>query len=798
MPCFLFLVKVLDHSKFFLLFQRLNVISPQTSIIKMSETFNPDLLKAKLADLKCDELRGFIRSSDMKINGLSRIAKPELVRALVRHLQTPRVAAWLYSKDDAALKYARETGTHKDGYLRNYQPSREEMIVYRLRHRHRIMSGKLDQIYSDRAGQCTAIGQKAPKFGAGVDNDCPRGYAMLDSTGCCANLESMVGLWPMKDINECHECTDGEPCDKCDDLSPTERIYMQSQVKSANENTAALKESTFRSARDAETTLGFVAELQKLMIAKLGAEFDQFMSQVNSTEEMCDMNPHDLELAEQEISTKLDSTLNMGSKIAGATLWGLQTLTFGSISVMGMILWKLLAFFAKVAKGVMWVVGNVYTGVKTVTLAVLNPVWSVSCRLASAGQKLAWFIMTNPAQARMLLTVAKGVKKGLCRYIGSSLSQSMVLAALEHRMCQSDLECSKNRGDARFVTLDRKVATELSRLSQSVGELAKKLHDSSKVKPISQFMYDNGIGLYAIVVKHWDNTLLQQFWLETAAYSQGVYEKALGWGSNTLEKATTFVSDMEKADKPVIDPYYQTAASSWAPPAIPRTPPRVPPVGGFKKPVGMTDEQLQREREKMIHKMTEEEPTWGIAAGWFNSAVASVRETAANTATSIKNKVVDGAEFVADSGLANKFMQNIVNNDKVKAGFVKAGKIGGATLGGMMKGIPVFGGGLSAFMGEVGALIAETTVDSMSEVTKLYIMKSDMTHSFQLVLEILDLETCLMEMTEVQRRFPLLCARIILSKRLAAEYAAARLGATVMDIQKSLTDALDEDIKLVK
>lgn len=80
----------------------------------------------------------------------------------------------------------------------------------------------------------------------------------------------------------------------------------------------------------------------------------------------------------------------------------------------------------------------------------------------------------------------------------------------------------------------------------------------------------------------------------------------------------------------------------------------------------------------------------------------------------------------------------------------------------------------------------------------LYIMKSDMTHSFQLVLEILDLETCLMEMTEVQRRFPLLCARIILSKRLAAEYAAARLGATVMDIQKSLTEALDEDIKLVK
>lgn len=662
----------------------------------MSITYDSSILKSKLKKLNCKTLRRFLRSL-VSLPNVSRIRKDDLVLAILRELKKPKKWKYISSKLDESCE--RITQKQKNSVVGSgwflSKPTIEDTIICRLYSRTNTLERVSNKMYSER--KCKN-GERRPEWGKTSNSDCPRGYAILNQGGCCININEHIAIWNTEKMKKA--------CVDCDNLSQQDKEYWTGMMNRGVDNTKTLGDTKFTNQTDASLTLGYVAEFQKSLILKLGSQFDSILADTDDGDDYCSMTSEEIDdsFSQHRPSTAESaySYVSKVSKVANVAKTGLYVAgtTLGLAYEGGKIIaWALLKLWAIIRT----ILGWSLTAVMNVTLGVINAGWKIGCKISTIGQKIAYFLVSDPKQARMFLTLAKSVKKGMCRYMGNYLKDSPLLAALEHRL----------------VT-DESNIKSIDTVKKESLKIADTIKNDTKNSTLFEYMVSNGIGIAGIVAQYWDGSIMREYYTKTYQASLEYYQDAFGFHPPTPPRNNRNISASVTEN---------ALLTSFGP----------------------TAKQLDDEMRSEIVKMVKDDPVSGIMANmWsmFNGVVGEIN---------------DAVGVAMDSGIHTNMMEKMVSSDGFKRIANKSGRVIFAGVGGMLSGIPVVGGAIAAVSEEVGGMVGDATVEVTKDTIKLVVYKADLLKSFQLLIEVLDLDACLKEMPQIKQNFPTLYSRLELA-----------------------------------
>ena len=512
-------------------------VNVQKSDLTMKDREFSEKVKKILMTINCSELRKFIRAMDMKLNGITKLPKSDLVDSLMYRLKSEQVSTWLYTKLKDSVEFAESESIQ----LPNATPwheqiPKEEQIIYRLYLRFDAMKKVHEAKYEKLAPECKKHKQVKPKYGSGVDSDCPKGHIMLDETGCCVNMDMVLKghVWSSDIIKEGLE--------KAKTLANSQAEFVKDYFANAKRNLENLDSEKFRSEADLKASMNFMALMQQKVSKDMAENIDYFLQFAN-TEDVCDLEGEELTVG----ITKYWATFK--SMLSPQTYFSKETLQVAEsakrvVGTLLYMLWKAIYISFKVLKivafdfllpGVSFVVRTAWGGVK---------------KLASIGEKFAHLIMNDPGKARLILAVANKVKKGLCRYIGEKIANSSVMQFLECQLANKTMLDQTTEEDKK---------KELDSQLDNVDTIKDKLQAAAtRGLSLAQMLIQLNIGLVKMIAEYFDLRIFKAWICEFNAHVQ---KASVNFGERveSLDKKQRVKSEKRKADAKIAEEY-----AKWA------------------------------------------------------------------------------------------------------------------------------------------------------------------------------------------------------------------------------------------
>ena len=223
-----------------------------------------------------------------------------------------------------------------------------------------------------------------PAYGAYGSRDCGPGFIQVQAGGCCVRIENLISLWDV-------EGAENNLSKIAGDLGEGEALELRNYLaQGTRELDEALSTSSFKSRKEAKFVMEVLSTMQNQMTTRLGQKLDELLQQGGGGDVMCE----DVSGGEGGENTKSASGFLafLNATVADPVLRGL--------------------------KGLWWVMRKVF-GFLWSTMRVV--VGGVARGLKSMGEKIAYFLVSNPRQARVMFAVAKQFRDRACTWLGEHL-----------------------------------------------------------------------------------------------------------------------------------------------------------------------------------------------------------------------------------------------------------------------------------------------------------------------------------------------------------------------------------------
>ena len=512
-------------------------LSLQKSELTLKDRHFADKVQKVLMGISCSDLRKFIRATGMKLNGIKKMAKSDLVESLMYRLKTKEVEQWLYTKLKDSVEFAEaESIQIPNGTAWHEQIPKHEQIVYRLYRRYDALKSIHEKKYEKLAPVCKKHKQVKPIFGSGVDSDCPRGHIMLDETGCCVNMDMVLKghVWSADVVKEGLE--------RAKHLAGSQAAFVKDYFENAKKSLESLDLAKYRSEADMKASMNFLALMQQKVAKDMAENFDYFLQYAN-TDEVCDLEGEELTSGIAKYWNKFKTLVSPSTYFSAETLQIAETAKriVGTILYM---LWKLIylnfkilhmAVFDFLIPGVTFVVRTAWGGAKT---------------LVTIGQKFAHLIVTDPGKARIILAVANKVKKGLCKYIGEKIANSPLMQYIEGKLSNKTMD---------EETTEEDKTKELNTQLNNVDMVKDKLQAAAtRGLSLAQMYIQLNIGLVTIITDYFD---IKSFKAWICEFNAHVEKATVNFGErvDSLDKRQREKKKKEKSDAKIAEEY-----AKWA------------------------------------------------------------------------------------------------------------------------------------------------------------------------------------------------------------------------------------------
>lgn len=336
-------------------------------------------LQKLLVEKKCAELQLFARVVRVR-------DRPDLVQRDLLQMKRSELAAVLIATMQAefeatgSLRFAvtPDCRTARGGGLFARGPTEEQMLVCSLEQAGVARRAKLAALRRSRP--CSGASQLTPEYGLRGGADCPAGYTQLSPNGCCERINEYAQVTTSADVAKALRVQTV--------LTPQEAAALQTAAAAGEEEltNAVTGGVRLESTRSAKFVFELLGSLQNNLLSTLGRQVDELLRErVDGGAQACEDEVEDVQ-----------TTASLASKLASGAQ---DTIATGLKS-----LWWLL----RKVFGYTWTAMRVTIG-------------KVGRTLFTVGEKMAYFIVTNPRQARVLFAVAKLFRNRVCRWLGEQL-----------------------------------------------------------------------------------------------------------------------------------------------------------------------------------------------------------------------------------------------------------------------------------------------------------------------------------------------------------------------------------------
>jgi hypothetical protein len=165
-------------------------------------------------------------------------------------------------------------------------------------------------------------------------------------------------------------------------------------------------------------------------------------------------------------------------------------------------------------------------------------------------------------------------------------------------------------------------------------------------------------------------------------------------------------------------------------------------------------------------------------------------------------QLIDGAKesddtFVTDAVRIEGVIEDILNSKSVNRVFKANGIVDAGTfVGRAIKMIPFVGFGVSAIVKEITAMAGECTEDALRDSGQVMIHKSGLLGTVDRLLDTLDIESVLLQNTNMRIHCPSIMRELILARQFAQIWSRVQMGLTD-DIQQGFIQDTNEQFKEV-
>lgn len=353
------------------------------------------------SNANCNDLRLMVRA--MGIRTPTRTRKGELVTLIIEEINEPTKV-----ETERMLKRAGDRPSHKE--LLN--------TIRRITQKYE----KIQNVSFDKMS--CPMGSRKPKYGKRGTSDCDSGFYRKDGNGCCIRIESTLqGIWDPSAIREC-----GVNCDPRDRkmLSTFEANVKKDEKQYFDE----VNNTVFMSEKQAAYVKDTAARFRMIMVGKIARSYEDILEMVGGGDEVCDLSEAtvaDIRKSGISIRDGLSAIMSVVAEAGKAA--GSAVKAVGNAAM-----YMVIAFF----KGLWWIMTTIfgwgYGAVKKTFGAVkyvAGKAVSVTMTLVSQAQKIAFFIMQSPRQARMAFFFANKLKEQFGAYIAVQLKDSTLVRNIE-------------------------------------------------------------------------------------------------------------------------------------------------------------------------------------------------------------------------------------------------------------------------------------------------------------------------------------------------------------------------------
>lgn len=411
--------------------------------------YNDEKLLPLLFARSCDKLRFYCRVLRIQTD-TSRLTKTSVVYLILDTMKdnfqrTGDIGISLASREELEAKFPdfKQQGWGSFlGFGKTNQDSKEEQIIYGLELTGFSRKILMEQRFKEKpcpGRQIEGLTLKEgdivnPQYGMGSSSsrDCGPGYIQLQAGGCCIRVKNLVNTW---DTEKVAENIDNLASSLGENEAEELRKYVQDGEKELD---SALATSRFKSNKELKFVMEIVGNMQNNATTRLA---DKINSLLSEDDELCDSPSTEPEKA--------------------ADYW--------------QYLQKVSNPFVKFIKYLWWIMRKVLGFVWSTMKVVIGGVTRV---LKTIGEKVAFFLMSNPRQARVMLAVAKLVRNRLCTWVGERLIEWNVFEKLNEDGLKQKVAMQKRKDQGLF---ERSV----DNLQQAMTDGISLIKDSGKLDPIS-------------------------------------------------------------------------------------------------------------------------------------------------------------------------------------------------------------------------------------------------------------------------------------------------------------------------
>jgi hypothetical protein len=375
---------------------------------EIQTNFEWSAVRNALHKRSCVDLRSIARH--LHVPGYHNMKKPELTQALVSAIsEDPTDYIVDILTDEGISQRCKEAGIpiRGTGLLRTGNYDKLEGLICALVANSKRSRRRTEAYYEKlrNENRCDGPNQTYPTWNASIVRDCPSGYRQepnvenpYESVGaCCVKITDYVSAWEPDKVREL--------CDQCVEMSDEQKEFFKSYAENAEGSVDDIKNSlsVLGESADAKFTLKMVSVMQKQMVKTMGERFDEMMGAFDDAED-CD--------------AEVDKQLYEQTPWLG---WGIMKGTFMAVAMV----------IKKIAEMVVWLFK---WGAKITRIAVGKTFFT----LKTLGEKLAFFIVSNPQTAKIALAAAHVGRMKLCRWFGKQLDESNILAYLDKWLGESE------------------------------------------------------------------------------------------------------------------------------------------------------------------------------------------------------------------------------------------------------------------------------------------------------------------------------------------------------------------------